>query len=47
MRRKKSQGETHFLSPVWIKAKIQEKKSFNKIFFTRLKKIRKLIDDEY
>jgi len=47
MRRKKSWEKTHFLSPVWIREKIQGKKSFNKLFFTRLKKIEKLIDYEY
>jgi len=43
MRRKKSWGKTHFLSPVWIREKIREKK-FNELFFTSLKKIGKLID---
>jgi len=47
MRRKKSWGETHFLSPVWIREKIQGKKKFNELFFTSLKKIRKLIDYKY
>jgi len=28
MRRRKSWRETHFLSPVWIREKIQEKTSF-------------------
>ena len=47
MRRRKSWGETHFLSPVWIREKNTKKNLFNITFFTRLKKIEKLIDYKY
>ena len=47
MRRKKNWGETHFFSSIWIKEKIQGKNLFNKLFFTNLKKIKKLIDYKY
>ena len=47
MRMKKSWGETHFFSPVWIREKIQGKKIVSINFFHRLKKIGKLIDYKY